>query len=293
VSVIASATSAPWPIGDPGRAATGVRPGRPVSPAGHGDVVVSWAQLGAIRTTGASVRGLMHRHGEEPRQDAFALGERRSSEGVEELIAVVCDGVGSLERSHEAAELVSRRMVEEGAAGTGWPEAVLTVNEELRAIAVEGDAKVMATTVVALAVERDGAEWVGRLAWVGDSSCWHLDGAGRWSELTATENATDAAYHSSSVRPLPSTDGGCRALAFRVTGGALFLMSDGVSNPLRWSGAVQTALTEWWQAPCDPLTFAGQVGFSAKSHNDDRTVVAIWHESTDEDQEHEDRTVAA
>lgn len=286
---------APWPIGEPGRAATEVPPGRPVPPAGRADVAVSWAAVGALRVNAAAVRGLMHRSTSEPRQDAFALTERCAADGPGALIAVVCDGVGSLERSHEAADLVSRRLAEAGATGEPWPDAVQRVNEELRAVAVVDDDKVMATTAVAVAVERDGDDWVGEIAWVGDSSCWHLDADGAWSELTATETDDEAPYHSTSVRPLPSSDGACSTSSFRVSGGALFLMTDGVANPLRWGDDVRATLADWWRVAGDPLTFAGQVGFSRKTHIDDRAVVGIWHEPTDEptdeDEDHENRTV--
>lgn len=293
VDIRAGLAVAPWAIGDPGRAAE-VRPGRPVLPADHGDVVVSWATVGATHTQAASVRGLMHRSSGKPRQDAFALATRPAADGAEHLIAVVCDGVGSLSRSHEAADMVSRRIAEAGAAGAAWPDAFAHANDELRAIAIHDDVKVMATTAVAAALQHEDGRWVGELAWVGDSMCWHLDDAGTWTELSATAGEDDdGVYHSTRVRPLPSSDGACQSTSFRVTGGAIFLMTDGVGNPLRWIPEVQETLATWWRAPGDPLAFAGQVGFSRKSHNDDRTVIAIWHQSTDKDPPHEDPTDSA
>ena len=44
-----------------------------------------------------------------------------------------------------------------------------------------------------------------------------------------------------------------------------------------------TTLAAWWARPPDPLTFAAQVGFARKTHVDDRTVVGIWPDESDED----------
>jgi serine/threonine protein phosphatase PrpC len=85
------------------------------------------------------------------------------------MIAVVCDGVGSLGRSDEAAALVSRRLACLGAAGLPWPQAFFRANEALREFVAESAdeegtdsaANSMATTAVALAVHREVRDWVG------------------------------------------------------------------------------------------------------------------------------------
>ena len=183
-----------------------------------------------------------------------------------------------------------------------WPNAFTRVNEELCKFAegrlgVDADTtagdKGMATTALAVSVHREAGEWVGEAAWVGDSTLWHLSRDGRWTLVNSSRNVpAEASYHSSSVSPLPSLDGECTWCGFRISGGALFAMTDGVANPLWWSRDVQKALADWWQRPPDPFTFAAQVGFARKSHIDDRTVVAIWPDRSDadEDQEGEPRT---
>jgi hypothetical protein len=229
--------------------------------------------------TAASSRGILHRAQFTVRQDAFALGRRAVPGEPEMAIMVVCDGVGSLDRSDEAATLVSRRLAELGAAGIPWPEAFRQVNEELH----KHDPNDMATTAVAVSVFRDAADWVGEVAWVGDSSFWHLADDGQWTLIAGPtpegpgepEGEIDD-YHSGRVRPLPSADGECSALEFRLTGGALFGMTDGVANPLSWGPDVREALARWWMRPPDPFTFAAQVGFARRTHMDDRTVVGIW-----------------
>jgi hypothetical protein len=270
------AVRALWAIGEPGRAATEMSPGPPGALIGHADFEASSASLPGVQVRAATSRGLMHRAAREPRQDAFALGRRAD----DTLIAVVCDGVGSLGRSHEAADLAARVLATAGAADVRWADAFQDANEQLHAVMadVNGDsASRMATTAIALAVRRQGNAWVGELGVVGDSSCWHLAADGTWSHVAGSPPESDAeTYHSGRVAPLPSGDGACEALSFTVEGGALFLFTDGVANPIKWSDQVQEALAEWWTAPVDPLVFASQVGFARKTHMDDRTAVGIW-----------------
>jgi hypothetical protein len=224
-----------------------------------------------------TVRGLHHRARGEPRQDAFAISHHGTADTGTRAIAVVCDGVGSLGRTEEAATLVSRRLACLGAAGLPWPEAFFRANEALREFAVESAdeegtdsaAEAMATTAMALAVHREAQDWVGDLAWAGDSTTWHLHDDARWTPLTEFGGSTAA-------RPLPSADGGCSAITFRVSGGALFVMTDGVSSPLCRSSGVRETLARWWARPPDVFTFAAQVGFARKTHADDRTVIGIW-----------------
>ena len=78
--------------------------------AGLPDIILMPASTARIELRAASVRGLQHRAAGEPRQDAFAL----QAGGDDELIAVVCDGVGSLPRSHEAAALAATWLAERG-----------------------------------------------------------------------------------------------------------------------------------------------------------------------------------
>ncbi len=263
-------------IGEPGRAAAEVPDGPPPAVIGPSDVAVSAATLPGIRVTAASVRGVQHRAEHTVRQDAFALAQA----GGTHAVAVVCDGVGSLDRSDYAAALVSQRLAGYGAAGKPWPEAFDAVNAKLAEVAAEWEATgfgAMATTALAVSVSRLDGCWLGEVAWVGDSPLWHLDDDGTWSSVvSAGDGDSGRAFHSGSVRPMPTPDGACSWCSFRIRGGALFAMSDGVGNPLAWSTEVRATLAQWWARPPDPLSFAAQVGFARKSHVDDRTVVGIW-----------------
>jgi hypothetical protein len=269
-------------VGDPGRAALELLAGPPGSRIGRADVELSSASLPGMDILAAAARGLEHRANGTPRQDAFAVAHRGLPGEVSEVIAVVCDGVGGFGRSDEAADLVSRRLASLGAEGVPWPEAFARVNQELsKAVeemtATDPGSGGMATTAVAVSVHREMDQWVGEAAWVGDSTLWHLSGAGRWTPVTGPPGEdAEAAYYSTDVVPLPSADGACSLLRLCIPDGALFVMSDGVANPLRWSHDVQEALAQWWARPPDPFTFGAQVSFARKSHMDDRTVIAMW-----------------
>lgn len=262
-------------IGNPGRAALEVPDGPPPALVGPSDIELSAAALPGMLIRAASVRGVQHRARHTVRQDAFALGQWNETVAI----AAVCDGVGSLDHSDQAATLVSRRLAGHGMAGTPWPDAFAMVNTELAKTVAELEATgsgAMATTAVALHASWSNGWWFGEAAWVGDSPLWHLGDDGIWRSVTADIGADGQAYYSSAVRPMPTPDGSCTWCSFRCEGGALFAMTDGVGNPLAWADDVQDALANWWARPPDPLTFAAQVGFARKAHFDDRTVVGIW-----------------
>ena len=271
-------------IGDPGRAAAEVPESGLPSRVGSADVEFSAAALPGMRIRAASSRGVLHRATGTSRQDAFGLGQVVDADGGSQLIAVVCDGVGQFGRSAEAAIATSCRLAELRIEGQPWPAAFAIANEELSKMAAEArlegpddDTNGMATTAVAVAVRRDGDGWAGDVAWVGDSTLWHLSPESRWSLISdSPSDEGEADYHSSAVRPLPSPDGACTCREFRAGPGALFVMTDGVANPLLWSDDVQEALAQWWTRSPDPFTFAAQVGFARKGHMDDRTVIGIW-----------------
>jgi Protein phosphatase 2C len=290
-------TGVEFTIGDPGRAAAEVPESGLPFRIGPSDVEFSSAALPGMRIRAASSRGVLHRAKGTSRQDAFGLGQAVDADGVTWLMAVVCDGVGQFGRSAEAANATSWRLAELGVAGQPWPTAFAIANEELAKLAEEAraegpdtDASGMATTAVATSVRRDGDGWAGEVAWVGDSTLWHLSLESRWTLIShSPSDDSEADYHSSAVRPLPSPNGGCTCREFRVGPGVLFVMTDGVANPLLWADEVQETLAHWWARPPDPFTFAGQVGFARKTHMDDRTVIGIWPDPGETDDGTENR----
>ena len=233
----------------------------------------------------ATVRGVLHRATGQPRQDAFALGQRHLVGKPGRAVVVVCDGVGALGRSQEAAMLVSRHLVALANAGVAWPTAFKEANDAIGAnfaAALLADPRTpdardgMATTAMALVTHRDGDEWVIEAAWAGDSSLWHLSPDGKWELLAGCQDDDPDVRYAPAIEPLPSPNGFCASAEFRLSGGAIFAMTDGVANPLRWSAQVAEKLATWWTCPPDPFTFAAQVGFGRKAYTDDRTVVGIW-----------------
>jgi Protein phosphatase 2C len=275
-----------YAIGDPGRAARETPDGPPPALIGLADVELSMASLPGMVIRAASSRGLHHRARRLVRQDAYALGRRALDGEPQHAVVTVCDGVGSLECSHYAAALVSQRLATHAATGIDWWRAFAFANEELTKTVAEWEAAGrggMATTAVAVTVRRDGDVWAGEAAWVGDSTLWHLGDDLRWTLISGSSLRDEGGYHSSGVRPMPTQDASWAWCSFRIRGGALFAMTDGVGNPLMWSPQVRATLADWWARSPDPFTFAAQIGFAKKTHMDDRTVVGIWPDWKDED----------
>ena len=269
-------------VGDPGRAALEIREGPPVVDIGRADVEMVSAHAAGIRIRAATVRGLLHRRQGTPRQDAFSLAQDGTPDAPRFVVASVCDGVGSRANSQEAADLVSSEVVRLAALGLPWEVAFSAANDSLISH-VDLTQRPMATTVVALRVRRESDLWIGTVAWIGDSSAWHLDLDGSWDQIGGILPDDDDGYHSGSVSPLPSADGACEQRDFELSGGAIFLLSDGLANPLKWSSAVQESLAKWWSQPPDHFTFAAQVDFAMKGHVDDRTAVGLWFEPSSTD----------
>jgi hypothetical protein len=265
-------------IGDPGRAALETQDGAPPVMTGQPDVTLSMASMSGMVIRAASSRGVQHRARRTVRQDAYALGHRAQDGEPEQAVVVVCDGVGSLQYSHYAAALVSARLAEHAAAGVDWWHAFERANAELTKTVREWEAAGcgMATTAVGVTARREGGYWRGEVAWIGDSTLWHLSEELSWTLVSGSNVPEEGGYHSSKVRPLPVEDASWSWCSFRIRGGALFAMTDGVSNPLLWSPEVHDTLARWWARPPDPYAFAAQVSFAKKTHVDDRTVVGIW-----------------
>ena len=267
-----------YAIGDPGRAAQEVGAGTASPATGRSDVTASAVDVLGLTIRAASVRGVLHRHYGVPRQDSYSASWQEDSESV---VVVVCDGVGSLEMSHDAADHVAGRVADvlrrDENGDPGWARAFTTLSAELTELAAtRGE---MATTVVAARVTAANGAFRAQIGWVGDSAAYLLSPEG-WQNVGGSVKTVDA-----DAEPLVSTT---RALPGRVVEAGsnvvefdwdtvLFLMTDGVADPLgTGAGEVGETLASWWAAPPDPFTFAAQVGFARRSFDDDRTVVGVW-----------------
>ena len=294
----------PYEVGDPGRAATVPAVPDPESWDRRDTVIdglVFRDRAGRpVELRAASARGRAHRAGGSVRQDAYAY---RATPDGRYLVAVVADGVSSGPLSHFAAEVVARsgsqaiadQLVTRQVAQLDWQEVLQTLVEgvvavgrrRLRATVPDVDglttrqiAEHLASTALFAVVDLEPVETgyeVHTLS-VGDTSAWVLRSGGRWEPQEVVKNA-GAEIASSGTKALPLLPQVLAPPTSTVLGAgeALVLMTDGVGDPLGDGvGSVGAFLATVWARPPYALEFAAQVDFARKSHDDDRTAVAIW-----------------
>ncbi len=267
-------------IGEPGRAALEVAAGPPPQVPGVPDAVLSEYSTESLEIRAASVRGLQHRHWYQPRQDAFSVVHDPATATT---VVVVCDGVGSLPRSHEAAAHVADSLPRLYWTYRDWASAIAVVNDELQERVdrtdpdADPDRHAMATTVVAAAVIAHPGGHTVQIARSDDSTVWHLDPDHGWSPVSVgTVEPEPGAVHTGSVRALPAVAPRLVHAEVAFDHGALFVMTDGVGGPLAGSPEVAATLRTWWATPPPVFEFGAQVGFARRSHMDDRTAVGLW-----------------
>ncbi len=258
-----------------------MRPGEPSAPAGWPDTVLDDAHAAGLDIRAASLRGLMHSRYETPRQDCYSMAWLEEHQA---LIITVADGVGAFALSHEAAALVCRRMgtVLKRDAATGrfdWEAAFSVMSNELDTLAVARGAEIATTVVAAATTETERGSYRAEIAWVGDSAAYLLE-RDAWIVVGGTVKALadDTQPMVSATAALPGTHTAVTVTSIEFgSDTALFLMTDGVADPLgTGSGEVGQALAKWWCTPPDKFEFARQVGFARRSFDDDRTVVGLW-----------------
>lgn len=274
-------------IGDPGCAAANIRPGASTAPPCWPDTALDTARIAGLEIRAASVRGLLHRFEGSPRQDGYSFVWQQDPDA---LIVTVCDGLGSLNESHEAAALVSQHMAaaltrDPDSDELRWAEAFATCSNAIDSRIADTGGE-MATTVVCAcitAVEERG--YRAEVAWVGDSAAYLLEGS-TWQVVGGSVKTVQAGDEpmASATKALPDSAPRVHtsAVEFR-SGTALFLMTDGVADPLgEGRGEVGEALASWWSCPPDKFTFGAQVDFARRSFDDDRTVVGVWPVAKDD-----------
>jgi hypothetical protein len=140
----------------------------------------------------------------------------------------------------------------------------------------------MATTAVAFAVAVSPAE-DGQLPYslvvaAGDSSALIL-ARGHWRPVTAVKNA-GADMPSNAVRALPREVQVTPVSGYLQPGEALVVVTDGIGDPMgTGAGEVGQFLAARWSRPPDLFAFATHAAFYRRGFTDDRTAVAVWHES--------------
>lgn len=269
-------------IGDSGRTAAAIGPCAPPPYPDSADHELSECAVPGAQVRAASVRGLMHRHKREPRQDRFSVVY---DDATATLVIVVCDGVGEFALSQEAAAFVALDAPRAYLLHRDWYAAVAEVNRRLAEVAADAPHRTrlaavpdhgMATTLAAVAIRFTETRRLASIAWAGDTSVWFLEKGG-WESLTDEKPGGDPdAPDSGRVQALPAATAQPAVAERELLDGALFVTTDGIGNPLRDAGQVREALAGWWATPPDVFTFARQVGFARKSHLDDRTAVGVW-----------------
>lgn len=295
----------PFSVGDPGRAAAAPSYPDPEN-WDRPDTVLDGVLLRAadgqptMELRATSVRGRSHRYRAQTRQDAYAY--RCDGRFV---VAAVADGVSSGRLSHVAANIVSRHgcnMIGERLETT--PPQALDWSEILRVLATEvidfgrrslknrpnferlGPLEVaedLATTALFAVVQMrpvDGYRPVHIFAY-GDTSAWILRSGSRWEPQQPVKNE-GAIVASSQTRGIPVVPEQAPPAVRTQLGSedALLLITDGIGDPLgNGKGPVGAFLAQMWRHPPQPLEFAAHVDFARRSHDDDRTAIAIWSTS--------------
>ena len=296
----------PFSVGDPGRAANVVASPDPTD-WDRPDTVLDGVRLKdssgrpVLDLRAASVRGRSHRYGAKARQDSYAF----RCDG-RYAVAVVTDGVSQGQLSQHAAEwaarvgshLVLQELQERRPSSLDWGRVLEIIAARIErngrrlltragvpgaeALPREAIAGYMATTalfgVVDLCPVDDGGHLVQTFAY-GDTSAWILRPGKGWIPQHQVKNsATTIASSETSALPLVRGPVTAPAPVRLRPDDVLVLVTDGLGDPLRdGTGSVGDFLAHSWASPPDTaLEFAAHVDFARKSHDDDRTALAMW-----------------
>lgn len=255
-----------------------------------------------VELRAASVRGSSHRYYGVVRQDEYRY--RRTGDG-NFLVCAVSDGVSSGKLSHRAAvfitqkgcELLAERLRDGGPERIDWTDlvtqlaaGVVSIGSTLIARERAGVApeqvtpaevveRMAATAVFAVVDLRPSADGIPvHLCSVGDSSAWVLRRGSTWEPQAEVKNEGKviASSRTQALPILPREP--LEPLETRLAPeDVLVLMTDGIGDPLGdGTGPVGRFLAAEWKRPPQALEFAAQVDFSRRSHDDDRTAVAVW-----------------
>lgn len=298
----------PFSVGDPGRAAGMVRPIPDPTEWSMRDTVLDGvcvrdhADEPALELRAASVRGLSHRFAGTVRQDSYAY---RCTRDGRYLVAAVSDGVSNSKLSHYAANLITQRGCDELAKlleqqspdQLAWVDLVHSLADQVVQLGrellgdrtreaseltrVEVAGHLAATALFAVIAVRPGhGEIPVHLFAIGDSAAWVLRGGMTWEpqQTLKNEGNTIASSRVKAIPLLPAELDPPVATTLRPAD-VLVMMTDGIGDPLGdGSGSVGRFLAEVWTRPPAPLGFAAHVDFARRTHDDDRTALAIWPE---------------
>jgi len=244
----------------------------------------------------AAVRGPAHRALAVPRQDECTVVLHPGSGAV---IAVVADGVSNAALSHLGATVVCRTVVDyllqalDAGREVDWADLLRCAGWSLVEYAArqlpeqpggepvfdpQRAERLLATTVVIALVRPDGPgrarAWLVR---VGDSTGWLLRD-GDWHPLFAALSGPADELLPDGVSALPRVPTEPVLVTAELTGGeVLVLGTDGFADPLGdGTGELGGLFAAGLASPPPMPKLAWLLDFTAGTHDDDRTVLAVW-----------------
>lgn len=246
-------------------------------------VLDGWAGP-AFTLRAGTVRGRMHRHNGQPRQDAFAV---RTNEDGGSVYIAIADGVSSAKYAHAGSQAaveyavswMAQRYSFEFDEQSAW-ELLKGASWEIsqRAQKAGADAADFATTLVCVAATRAVDGVVGHAVSVGDSLAWVFGSDGSLTPLVGGKQL-DATVSSSLVHPLPFLPDELDVSGFTASPDDVVLVgSDGIGDPLGGGGGPLNSLLAERLIGRVPsmIEFGHLLDFSKSGFDDDRVLVALW-----------------
>lgn len=244
----------------------------------------------------AAVRGPAHRALAVPRQDECTVVLHP---GTGAVIAVVADGVSSAALSHLGATMVCRTVADyllqalDAGSEVDWSDLLRNAGWSLVEYAARqlpeqpgGEPvfdprraeRLLASTVVVALVRPDDAGGArAELVRVGDSTGWLLRG-GHWHPLFAALSDPADELLPDGVAALPRVPAEVVPVTAAVApGDVLVLATDGFTDPLGdGTGELGGLFAAGLATPPPMPKLAWLLDFTAGTHDDDRTVLAVW-----------------
>ncbi|OHV35235.1 MULTISPECIES: protein phosphatase 2C domain-containing protein [Pseudofrankia] len=254
-------------------------------------VAADQARIGTLEIRAASIIGPGHRTQDPatPRQDAYRLG--RDTTG-RHLIVAVADGMSDSPRSDHGAtvavstavaklrsDLDSGATVQHLSADRLFTELAraITGSAQQRQIDPRDVRTGLIVGVVEVELNRQGrrSAWFGHLA---DVSAWrqaYPAGHG-WEQVAGDHKG--AGTDANTLRAfLPFHPNEAQDTWLTLPPGAvLAFLTDGVSDPMTQIPGASASFADWWATPPTLGAFVLDVGFEARTHQDDRTAVVVW-----------------
>lgn len=266
------------PIGGTGVITRGEDPSVAAPP----DIIAQYEDHDGLSLRAVSLRGPGHRAWGEPRQDSYAVVRT-----TDWLVAIVADGIGSMQWSHVGSSTAAQAVaaaVAQGADPEHLPVLLAAVDSACitaaEAMGVGPELLFTTLTIAAVSIhsDHDGSRVV-TVHEVGDSPILVLDTAEQsWRILTAEHKLGHAPVDA----VVPHRHEAAVSYGLRLTGDeVLVVASDGLLEHLgSGTGAYANALATLWSPGPRPLIHYVadlSTNFDADCRDDDRTVVAVWN----------------